>query len=429
MSTLTITPTKLKGTVNIPPSKSMAHRAIICASLAKGISVIDHIDFSDDMIATVEGMRALGAEIKEEANRLIIDGRKTFTTETACIDCNESGSTLRFLVPLSISTPRKVNFIGRGNLGKRPLDTFYTIFKEQGISYSFKEGELDLVINGALKGGTFRMPGNISSQFISGLLFTLPLLQEDSTIHITTSLESKGYIDLTLQMLTIFGIQVENVNQAYHTFKIKGKQAYQPTQYTVEGDYSQAAFYLVAAALGSQVESQLLDVNSLQGDKACIAILEKMGATAEWLNKDTLTMKEKPLGGITVDARQCPDIIPVITVALAVSKGESRIINGSRLRIKECDRLHAIANELNKLGADITELEDSLIIRGVKSLKGGKVHSHHDHRIAMSMAIASTVCEGVVELVAPECVSKSYPGFFEDFRALGGNFIAEEEST
>ncbi len=417
---------KLEGRVVIPPSKSMAHRAIICAALAKGVSTIERIDFSDDMRATIEGMRALGATIQEAGNTLTIDGTHTLTTHTAVVDCNESGSTLRFLVPLAIANDRHVTFVGRGNLGKRPLDTFYTLFDKQGIHYTYEKDKLNLVIEGALQGGIFEVEGNISSQFITGLLFTLPLLKEDSEIHITTALESRGYIDLTLQMLSAFGIVIENVEGRYNCFKIKGNQVYTPTDYTVEGDYSQAAFYLVGGALGNPITCTYLDPQSLQGDKACIDLLEAMGATAQWLDTQTVTMLPGHLKGITVDARQCPDIIPVMTVALALSEGTSRVIHGSRLRIKECDRLHAIAVELTKLGAVIEEHEDSLTIQGVKTLKGGTVHSHHDHRIAMSMAIAATRCEAPLELVAPACVSKSYPHFFEDFKALKGTLAIKE---
>lgn len=424
MSKLTIKPKKIEGTVAIPPSKSMAHRAIICASLAKGKSVIDHIDFSDDMIATIEGMRALGAIIERKEHALIIDGTHTFTTGEAVIDCNESGSTVRFLVPVSIARTNKVRFIGKGNLGKRPLDVFYEIFDRQGIKYDFTEGELNLQIEGVIKPEVYEVPGNISSQFITGLLFTLPLLEGDSKIIITTELESKGYIDLTLQMLKRFGITIYNVDGDYNIFEIPGNQQYVPTYYTVEGDYSQAAFYFVAGALGNAVSGTLLQPDSAQGDKACIPILEAMGAQYTF-EEGTMSFGGETLKGIVVDAKQCPDIIPVVTVALALSEGESHVINGSRLRIKECDRLHAIAEELNKLGAKIIEHEDSLTIKGVQNLKGGTVHSHHDHRIAMSMAIASTRCTEPVEIIAPECVSKSYPGFWEDFKALGGDYVWE----
>ena len=413
MKKVIITPSKLKGSVKIPPSKSMAHRAIICASLSKGESVISNIDFSEDIIATMEGMKSLGANIKVEKDN----------SNYKVIDCNESGSTLRFLVPISLIKDNRVNFIGRGNLGKRPLKTYYEIFEEQEIKYSYEEEKLDLNIEGSLKGGEFKVKGNISSQFISGLLFTLPLLKEDSKIIITTELESKGYIDLTLDMIEKFGVTIKNNN--YREFLIKGNQSYKPMNYKVEGDYSQAAFYFSAGALGSEINCLDLDLSSYQGDKECIEILEGMGARLIESQKSSLSIIHGDLNGTIIDASQCPDIIPVLTVVAVLSKGETRVINGERLRIKECDRLNAICTELNKLGADIKELKDGLIIKGVKELIGGEVYSHKDHRIAMSLAIASTRCKEEVIIKEPDCVKKSYPGFWEDFKSLGG--ILREE--
>lgn len=441
MRELTIEPKKLSGAVKIPPSKSMAHRAVICAALSDGTSVIDNIDYSDDIIATIDGMKALGAEVIQEGRKLIINGENTFKKTGGIVDCNESGSTLRFLVPLSIAKGNEIKFTGRGNLGKRPLNTYYDIFDKQGIEYNYTEGVLNLEIKGELKGGEFPIEGNISSQFISGLLFTLPLLKEDSKVVITTKLESKGYIDLTLSMMEKFGIVIENND--YKEFIIRGNQTYKATNYKVEGDFSQAAFYLCAGALGNDVVCNDLDEESLQGDKECISILKRMGAVFlkefkvtkdyskyESDNSERFTHENKfdaglgfgkeELRGTVIDASQCPDIIPVVTVVAALSKGETRIINGERLRIKECDRLNAICTELNKLGADITELEDGLIINGVKTLTGGKVSSHSDHRIAMSLAIASTRCIDDIILEDPDCVKKSYPHFWDDFKMLGG---------
>ena len=416
MKKVIITPSKLRGSVKIPPSKSMAHRAIICASLSKGESVISNIDFSEDIIATMEGMKSLGANIKVEKDKLIINGENILKDSNyKFIDCNESGSTLRFLVPISL--------IGRGNLGKRPLKTYYEIFEEQEIKYSYEEENLDLNIEGSLKGGEFKVKGNISSQFISGLLFTLPLLKDDSKIIITTELESKGYIDLTLDMIEKFGVTIKNNN--YREFLIKGNQSYKPMNYKVEGDYSQAAFYFSAGALGSEINCLDLDLSSYQGDKECIEILEGMGARLIKNQEESLSIIHGDLNGTIIDASQCPDIIPVLTVVAALSKGETSIINGERLRIKECDRLNAICTELNKLGADIKELKDGLIINGVKELIGGEVYSHKDHRIAMSLAIASTRCKEEVIIREPDCVKKSYPGFWEDFKSLSG--ILREE--
>ncbi|MFQ6848816.1 MAG: 3-phosphoshikimate 1-carboxyvinyltransferase, partial [Clostridium perfringens] len=344
MKKVIITPSKLKGSVKIPPSKSMAHRAIICASLSKGESVISNIDFSEDIIATMEGMKSLGANIKVEKDKLIINGENILKDSNyKVIDCNESGSTLRFLVPISLIKDNRVNFIGRGNLGKRPLKTYYEIFEEQEIKYSYEEEKLDLNIEGSLKGGEFKVKGNISSQFISGLLFTLPLLKEDSKITITTELESKGYIDLTLDMIEKFGVTIKNNN--YREFLIKGNQSYKPMNYKVEGDYSQAAFYFSAGALGSEINCLDLDLSSYQGDKECIEILEGMGARLIESQERSLSIIHGDLNGTIIDASQCPDIIPVLTVVAALSKGETRIINGERLRIKECDRLNAICTE------------------------------------------------------------------------------------
>ncbi|MDO4535488.1 MAG: 3-phosphoshikimate 1-carboxyvinyltransferase [Clostridium perfringens] len=438
MSEVTIIPKKLRGSLKIPPSKSMAHRAVICAGLSKGTSIIENIEYSDDIIATINAMKSLGVKIIEEKDKLIINGENIFNNNSRVIDCNESGSTLRFLMPIALVKDGESRFLGKGNLGKRPLDTYYHIFDRQGINYSYEEGILNTFVKGKLSSGEFKVQGNISSQFISGLLFALPILDGDSKIVITTNLESKGYIDLTLSMLDKFGIYIENLN--YKEFRIKGNQSYKAFNYRVEGDYSQGAFFFAAGALGNNVLCYDLDEESKQGDKEVLDILKNMGSTLvkEFkVDKEKLkdikkiTDKKEPmkmaLGFVSgtlkatiIDASQCPDIIPVMAVVASVAKGETRVINGERLRIKECDRLNAIASELKILGANIEETEDGLIINGVKGLKGGKVSSHDDHRIAMSLAIASTVCTEEVTVDNKDCVKKSYPNFWEDFKSLGG---------
>lgn len=413
---------KLKGTVKIPPSKSMAHRAIICAALSSGKSNIYNIDYSDDINATIDGMNALGAKIEKNEDRLVIYGafREDAKRDTVrMIDCNESGSTLRFLVPISLLFEGMTKFIGKGNLGKRPLETYFDIFKEQGIRYSNTEGILNLMVKGDFNNGEFYLPGNISSQFITGLLFSLPLLKGDSKIILTTELESKGYIDLTIECMKEFGVIIENNN--YKEFLIKGNQKYISRDYKVEGDYSQAAFYLCANALGNEVELEDLKLDSLQGDKEVIEILERMGMTFEF-NKNIKSKVNGELNSTLIDASQCPDIIPVVSLVAALSKGRTEIINAKRLRIKECDRLHAIYSELTKLGAQIVEKEDSLIIDGVEELEGGvDVWSFKDHRIAMTLAIAATICKNPIIIKDYNCVAKSYPNFFEDYKMLGGD--------
>lgn len=419
-------PKKLKGEVKIPPSKSMAHRAVICAALSDGTCKVSNIDFSDDIIATVEAMKSLGAVIEKKDDYLEVIGIKSpqnklnnSTNDERIIDCNESGSTLRFLVPIAALFEGVNKFVGRGNLGKRPLDTYYEIFDNQGIKYSYKEGILDLKTEGKLKCGEFKVKGNISSQFITGLLFTLPLLDGDSKIIITTELESKGYIDLTLSAMRDFGIEI--INNNYEEFIIKGNQNYKSMDYRVEGDYSQAAFFLCADAVLNKVVVNDLNLNSLQGDKEVIDILERMGVNIKENGKGIIGTVDKKLKSTIIDGSQCPDIIPVVSLAASLCDGTTEVINAGRLRIKECDRLAAVTSELNKLGAKITEKEDGLIIEGVSKLKGGcTVWSHKDHRIAMTLAIASTICEEPIIIKDYECVTKSYPEFWNDFISLGG---------
>ena len=423
MADLKIIPSKLKGSVKIPPSKSMAHRAIICAALSDGICRIDNIDYSDDIIATINAMNSLGATIEKHDDYIEVVGiykNINKIKENRIIDCNESGSTLRFLVPISLLFKGSNKFIGKGNLGKRPLTTYYNIFNNQGIKYSYEENNLNLVVDGELKPGVFEVEGNISSQFITGLLFALPLLNGDSKIIITKEMESKGYIDLTLKAISDFGIEI--INNNYSEFIIKGNQKYNARNYRVEGDYSQAAFFLCADGLGNNVVCRDLDLNSLQGDKEIIDILERMNVV---FNTNEIGLSGEVSGEListVIDGSQCPDIIPVLSAASALSKGTTEIINAGRLRIKECDRLSAVTSELKKLGAQIIEKEDGLVITGVEKLQGGvEVWSHKDHRIAMTLAIASTMCKKPIIIKDYECVAKSYPSFFEDFKALGGN--------
>lgn len=403
MDNILIKPRKLSGEVVVPPSKSMAHRAIICAALSKGKSIIKNIDLSDDIIATINAARSMGAKIEIENREVIVEGFLLNPNDKEFrVDCNESGSTLRFFVPITMLLPNKKTFIGKGNLGKRPLNVFYEIFDKQKIKYSYKKDILDLQVEGKLKPDTFYVRGDISSQFITGLLFALPLLDDDSKIVITSKLESKSYLDLTLSMLDKFGIEI--VNNDYKEFVIKGNQEYKAMDYTVEGDYSQAAFFLSANYIGNDIDIKGLDENSLQGDKEIL----------KWL--EVLKNDENKV----IDATNCPDIIPILTVCAALTKGKTEIINAGRLRIKECDRLTAISTQLNKLGADITEHEESLTIKGVDFFNGGCVDSFKDHRISMSLAIASSRCKEDIIIKDYMCVKKSYPHFYEDFKKLGG---------
>ena len=409
MTNLTLTPTTLNGTVIVPPSKSMAHRAVICASLAAGRSTIKNIQLSDDILATIEGMRSFGAIISYDDQTLTIDGiRNGAAQESRTINCNESGSTLRFLIPLATLFTGETHFIGQGHLGKRPLEPYQELFNAQSLHYNQATTEnLQLSVAGPLTPGIYEMRGDISSQFITGMLLTLPLLAGDSVLKITTHLESKGYIDLTLSVLQSFGIVIEQ-DETGQEYRIKGQQAYIARDYTVEGDYSQAAFWLSANALGNELLVNGLDSDSLQGDQAIVSILETVNSGSNDSER-------------IIDGAQVPDIIPVVALVAALSKGKTKIINLERLRIKESDRLVATQKELTALGAQIEIVGDSLLIEGVSRLSGGQeVWSHKDHRMAMMLAIASTVCQEPIHIKDTDCVKKSYPNFWETFQQLGG---------
>lgn len=423
MECVNIIPSKLKGTIEIPPSKSISHRGIICASLSDGISNISNLIFSDDIKATLKGMNVLGAkevDIKSEMlgrYNVSIKGTKNIHTTNNKIDCIESGSTLRFLIPLGALTNEEMTFKGKGKLIERPLKQYYKIFEEQNIEYTNDEGKLPLTIKGKLKSGEFKLKGNVSSQFITGLMFALPLLKGDSTIILTTELESKGYVDLTIDILRKFSIEIDNND--YKEFYIRGNQRYVARDYRVEGDFSQGAFWIVAGILGENIKCNGLDVESLQGDKAILNIVKEMQGDID-IKDNYINTKTSQTKGTIVDASQCPDIVPIVAVLGALSEGTTKIINAERLRIKESDRLKAISNELNKLGAEIEEQKDGLIIKGKKYLKGGKVDSWNDHRIAMALAVATIKCKNPVTITNSDAVSKSYPHFWEDFKNLGG---------
>jgi 3-phosphoshikimate 1-carboxyvinyltransferase len=403
MNGIKIRNSKLKGRVEVPSSKSISHRAIICASLcSEGESILHNLTLSDDIEATIEGMNQLGAEISMCGDKAYIR-RNNMLSQIPVIDCRESGSTLRFLIPIGLVLYQNISFYGSQKLLERPLDVYYDIFNKQSIEYTVNDRSLD--ISGKLLSGTYEIPGNISSQFISGLLFSLPLLDDDSEIIITDGLESRAYVDLTIDVLNKFGITIVQKNE--NSLYIPGKQSYKSCDYTIECDYSQAAFFLVANELGNEIECVGLNIDSLQGDREIINIIRKFKEHSD---------------EVVIDASQVPDLVPIVTVLAALREGCTTVItNAQRLRLKESDRLKAISTEMNKLGASIKETEDGLIIYGKKELKGGViVNSWHDHRIAMSLAIAATNCKEEITLYDHMAVNKSYPNFWQDFRNLGG---------
>lgn len=415
------------GEVTIPPSKSAAHRALLCAALSKGRCRLSNIDASDDMKATIGAIRALGAEAVYDVEKRVVEvDAAHLGSGHGELDCLESGSTLRFLIPVAAALGGEWRFTGRGRLPRRPLGVYETLLPEHGVSCR-SQGGLPLEIEGGLRPGEYCLPGNVSSQFITGLLFALPLLEDTSRIVLTTPLESKGYVDLTLSMLRDFGIQIEAEENGW---KVPGGQRYQARDYTVEGDWSQAAFFLSMAALspeGAEVRIRGLDAGSRQGDKACVELFERLGLSTRW-EKGVLTAWNPhagmPFGGLrgcTIDAAQIPDIVPALSVCASLCEGETRIIHAERLRLKESDRLAAMEDAITALGGRAKATADGLIIQGVPSLPGGKAEGRNDHRVVMALAPAALRCEGEISVTDEFSIRKSYPGFFEDFNKLGGN--------
>ena len=383
-----IIPQKLRGAVTPPASKSMAHRAVLAMALAGGTGTLSNLSDSQDIQATKRCVEALKAPRP--------DGELPF------LDCGESGSTLRFLIPIALAAAGGGVFTGHGRLMERPQQPYFDIFDEKGIFYGQTDGVL--TVRGTLTPGVYRLPGNVSSQFVTGLLYALPLLPGDSTIEITTPLESGGYVDMTLDMLEKFGISVQNKN--YAVFHISGNQVYQGRDITVEGDWSQAGFWYAANFLDNQVAIQGLNADSTQGDRVVASLYWKLA---------------KP-GDTDIDVSGCPDLLPPLAVMAAVRSGTTRFVNAARLRIKESDRLATTAALLNALGGHAEEGPDSLTVRGVPAFSGGTVDGANDHRIVMAAAIAATRSSAPVTILGAEAVRKSYPSFWEDYKQLGGVF-------
>ena len=398
-----------QGTITLPPSKSVAHRAVICAGLADGQSVLRNITRSNDIDATVACMRALGAVCDADGDVMRITGGLTAANRP--LDCGESGSTLRFLIPIAVLLDSEISLTGHGRLMQRPLTPFLNALGKGGAEI-LQDGQI-LRVKGPIKSGRYELPGDISSQYVSGLLFALPLLGGDSEIVLTSPLESASYVDLTIDAMAQFGVAVEHTE--YSRFTVRGGQRYTAANMAIEADYSQAAFFLIASMLGCECSCAGLEKASKQGDRRILDILQNSGGEVVTHVDGSISIKAERLIAQTVDVSDIPDLVPPLAALFALCDGESRIINAGRLRHKESDRLSAVASELNALGAGIIEESDALIIRGRKRLRGGIVNSHNDHRIAMMAAVAAIGCDGAVTVAGSECVAKSYPRFLQDF--------------
>lgn len=390
-----IKPSIANGEITAPPSKSYAHRLLICSALANGVSTINGVINSKDMEATLNCIKSLGASYSKENDTVIVNSENSIKNEISEFYCNESGSTLRFFIPIALAFGGINKFYGTEKLLSRGLDVYYDICKSQCIKVT---NELaSVTFEGKLNHGTFNVRGDISSQFISGLLFALPLLNGDSVINITTALESAGYIDITLDTLKTFGVEI---NRDGNTFFVKGNQKYQPQSVTTEGDMSNAAFLDAFNILGGNVSVIGCNSNTYQADKVYLQHMQSIkNSTPE------------------IDLSNCPDLAPVL-FALASSQNGATFIGTKRLKIKESDRAEAMALELKKFGIDVNVYENSVVVnKGEIKKPTEALYGHNDHRIVMSLAILSSICGGEIE--GCEAVSKSYPAFFEDIKSLG----------
>lgn len=416
---VTIKPSKLNGNVGVVSSKSLSHRYVIAAGLAKGTSIVYNVLDSEDLDATKTALKGLNVEFKDE--KVIGSGFKVVSND---VYCNESGSTLRFMIPIYMLQKDKVVFHGEGRLVDRPIDVYESLFRDKGLGFTYlnEPHYLPLEVKGKLKGGHYPLIGNISSQFVSGLLFALPLAKEDSTIELLTPLSSKGYVDMTLDTLEKFGIKYTWNDRFIH---IPGNQKYQPQLVTVEGDFSQAAFWLVAGTINKHqlpLNLRNLDPNSRQGDRVVVDIISKMGGYL-YFQKDLkqYVVYPRKTKAITIDVDPNPDLGPILMVLAALSEGETHFINCRRLKIKESDRLQAMYEVLTALGVEMRITDDEAWIKGQDRFKGGLTFdSYNDHRIVMAIAIASLRADGPITIRNAEHIQKSYPTFFEVFKSLGG---------
>ena len=407
---VTLYPACLRGSITPPPSKSQAHRLIIAAALSDGACEISNVAFSQDILATLDAMKQLGASWQRLSDdRIQVCGIGSGAPLRGVdglphLDCGESESTLRFLIPIALAVAGGGVFTGRGRLMERPQQPYFDLFEEKGIDYTLEDGVL--TVRGQLPAGEYALRGDVSSQFFTGLLYALALADGESVIRSTTPLESRSYIDMTVEALRSFGVEVTEQGDEYPAFGVHGG-SFRACSGAVEADWSQSGFYYAALGMGNDIEITGMNAFSVQGDMKIVPYYLKM------LND----------GDVTLDVSDCPDLVPPLAAQAALrGRGNTTYItNAARLRIKESDRLTAVSTVLNALGACVEEQPDGLVIHGVDTLAGGvTVDSFNDHRIAMMTAVAATRCAAPVKLTDAGCVKKSYPNFWEDYEKLGG---------
>lgn len=415
---VTIIPTHvLAGEITAPPSKAHTHRAVYAGLLSRGATKIENPLSCDDTDATANAVSSLGAKVSREAKTWIVHGQGSPTPPEKEIDCGESGVTLRFTIPIASLTGARVRLTGKGGLMRRPIEPLTEAMNQLGVKVSADEGGVS-VAGGPPSGGNARIRGDISSQFISGLLLAAPMMRAGLRVEVSSRLESRNYVSLTLQAMKHHGIEVRS-NELMSFFEIPTGQSYRPTTHKIPGDYSSAAFVMSAAAVtGSKLLVRGLQQIDCAPDSAVVELLTKMGVRAHFQPNGVL-LNGGSLKSVDLDLSDCPDLGPVMAVLGCFAEGQTRIIGARRLRYKESDRLGAVVSELGALGGAIKETEDGLIISGPCSLRGGTVHSHGDHRIAMALSVAAIGACDPITITEAECVNKSYPAFFHDLRSLG----------
>ncbi|MCW4009897.1 MAG: 3-phosphoshikimate 1-carboxyvinyltransferase [Candidatus Bathyarchaeota archaeon] len=418
---------KLKGAVYAPPSKAYTQRMLIAAALSNGASKVLNPLISEDTQATLRSVEALGAKVQATEDCWIVQGTNHIKGAEDPIDCGNSGATLRFMVPVAALAPQPSTFLLGAGLAKRPVEPLLTSLKQLGAQAEVQQvnGRTQVrVEGGGIRGGKATMPGDVSSQFVSGLMFACPLAEADTQLTLTSTLESKSYVLMTENVLVKHGVKV-GISEDFSKVKISANQAYQPLEGGVPGDFSSAAFLLAAAAITeSEVAVKNLDYGSVQGDKAILRILKQMGVDATVCeNQIEIAGTGELLSAVDVDASDIPDLVPVCTALACCAKGTSRIHDAERLRLKESDRLNSLYVELSKMGADIAMDEGSLTVNGPCRLHGAVIDSHNDHRIAMACAVAALRADGETVIQNAECVRKSYPQFFTDLGSLGVDLV------
>ena len=421
---------KLKGEVCAPSSKAYTQRMLIAAALSHGTSKISGPLVSDDTEATLGAVKALGAKVKTAEDCWTVEGAAPLKGAQTPIDCGESGATLRFMIPVAALAPKPSVFVFGKSLEQRPIKPLLQSLKQLRVETHHQRlgGKPSIVVQGGgISGGKITMRGDISSQFVSGLMFACPMAQADTEITLATPLESKGYVEMTKAVLAEHGIKMF-ISEEFDCLHIPSNQTYKPCDHRVPGDFSSAAFLLAAAAITpSEVSVKNLSYETVQGDKAILGILKQMGVNGN-VCKDQVKIDGKGglLEAVNVDARDIPDLVPVCTVLACYAKGTSKIHDAHRLRYKESDRLLSLYLELKKMGAQITMEESSLTVKGPCELHGAMIDPHNDHRIAMACAVAALGASGKTKIQNSECVRKSYPRFFSDLRELGVDVVGGE---